>query len=260
MNLFIQSIKTETLKLRKSGFSKVIILLFLFLPCMLGLLMYVQLHPEEASRLGMMSGKANMLEGKNWSAYFSFLKQVFAGLGLIGTGVSMAWIFGREFADNTAKDLLALPVSRREIVFSKLLVGLTFGILLSLLFLISAITIGLLMHIPGWQSDYVIKELIIFCKMMLMTLILTPVAAYFATKGRGYLLAFGFVVLTLILANLVAFIGIGQYFPWAIPGLFGAGPGGEGYEINSASYVILFATGIIGLLATLKSWMYSDHK
>jgi len=47
--------------------------------------------------------------------------------------------------------------------------------------------------------------------------------ALVASIGRGYLLPLGVAVLTLIMANLVAVVGYGEYFPWTVPGLYAMG-------------------------------------
>ena len=47
--------------------------------------------------------------------------------------------------------------------------------------------------------------------------------AFFASVGRGYLLPIGVAILALMMANLVAVAGWGEYFPWAVPGLYAQG-------------------------------------
>ena len=47
--------------------------------------------------------------------------------------------------------------------------------------------------------------------------------ALFASVGRGYLLPVGLAILILMMTNLVAIAGWGEYFPWAVPGLYAQG-------------------------------------
>jgi len=70
----------------------------------------------------------------------------------------------------------------------------------------------------------------------------------------------GFVILTLIMANFTGIVGLGPYFPWAIPGLYGTTSGLENLQLNNASYLILFSTGILGLFGTLAIWRFADQK
>jgi ABC-2 type transport system permease protein len=57
--------------------------------------------------------------------------------------------------------------------------------------------------------------------------------------GRGYLLPIGMAILTLILANLAAALGLAPYFPWAIPGLYAQGEG----SLAPVSYLIVVLVG-----------------
>ncbi|MBK7811135.1 MAG: hypothetical protein IPI50_07845 [Saprospiraceae bacterium] len=63
-----------------------------------------------------------------------------------------------------------------------------------------------------------------FITTFLTILVGVPIA-FFALLGKGYLAPLGFVALTLVLAQVIAAIGYGSYFPWSIPGLY-SGAGG----------------------------------
>jgi ABC-2 type transport system permease protein len=86
------------------------------------------------------------MQDKTWE---EFLKNTFfmysTVIGLMGFGILSSWVFGREYQDQTFKDLLSLPISRTSLVCSKffalglcflgitvLAIGETFAIGLSL--------------------------------------------------------------------------------------------------------------------------------
>jgi ABC-2 type transport system permease protein len=79
--------------------------------------------------------------------------------------------------------------------------------------------------------------------------------ALFASLGRGYLLPLGVAVLTLMLTNLVAIVGWGEYFPWAVPGLYAQGKS----ALTPVSYGIVILTGLAGMLGTYAWWMLADQ-
>jgi ABC-2 type transport system permease protein len=79
--------------------------------------------------------------------------------------------------------------------------------------------------------------------------------ALFASVGRGYLLPIGVAILTLILANLAAVIGLAPYFPWAIPGLYAQGQG----TLVPISCPIVMLTGVAGMAGTYLWWKYADQ-
>ena len=55
-----------------------------------------------------------------------------------------------------------------------------------------------------------------------LTMVVAMPFAFFASVGRGYLLPMGVAILALMLANVIALAGWGDYFPWAVPGLYRA--------------------------------------
>ena len=94
----------------------------------------------------------------------------------------------------------------------------------------------------------------------LLTILLCPPVAFLAGYSRGYLLPVGFVVLTLLVANFTGLVGLGPYFPWAIPGLFTAPAGAEGMHLGYSSYIILILTSLTGFIGTILWWRYADQK
>jgi ABC-type transport system involved in multi-copper enzyme maturation permease subunit len=252
----------EILKIRKSKMFWATISVFIFVPFMMGLLMFVQIHPEISSKLGMIGDKASMLRfgEPNWQNYFTLLVQGFAGVGVIGIGFVASWIFGREFSEHTIKDILVLPVSRSYIVLSKFIVILLWSIILSIVYFAISILVGLLIDIPNWSNELVLLNISKYSVTSLLTILLSTPVAFLASYSRGYMLPMGFVILTLIVANFTGIVGLGPYFPWAIPGLYGTASRLESMQLNIASYIILFCTSILGLFGTLAIWRFADQK
>ena len=108
------------------------------------------------------------------------------------------------------------------------------------------------------------SDCINLCKRYFPTLFLScqfysVLLAFFASFSRGYLLPFAFIILTLILANFIGFVGLGPYFPWAVPGILSVPPA-EDIHLNNASYIILFLTSILGYAGTLAWWHFAHQK
>ncbi len=253
---------TELLKLRRSKILWITIVLFIFIPCMLCLMFYLQKHPEISEKLGIIGTKASMLRlGKaDWPTYFGFLTQVMAGIGLVGFGFVTSWVFGREYADRTVKDILALPVLRSYIVISKLIVIVIWCILLTLVFFVSGIALGRLINITGWAGEIMVEYTKTYWITSFLSMLLCTPVAFFASYSRGYLFPMGFVFLTLIMANFIGLIGLGPYFPWAIPGIYSVPSGDDGMQLNIISYFILTTTFVLGLAGTMAWWRFADQK
>ena len=65
----------------------------------------------------------------------------------------------------------------------------------------------------------------------------------------------GVAVLTLIMANLVAVVGYGEYFPWTVPGLYAQGKS----PLPPASYWIVLLTSLAGIAGTILWWKYAEQ-
>jgi ABC-2 type transport system permease protein len=259
MKTLSASLWAEYLKVRRSRMLWLSLLAAAFMSAMMGLIMFVALNPDVAGKLGMFSAKASLVEDADWSYYFGMLSQVMAGAGAIVFGFVTAWTFGREYSDRTVKDLLALPVPRSQVVLAKFLVAAIWCSVLALLFILAGIAAGWAAGLPGWSTGLATNSVVTFAAVTLMTLLLCPVVAFLAGYGRGYLPPIGFVILTLILAQFVGIIGLGPYFPWAVPGLYAVAGSGAGMELNIVSYVLLALTGLLGMAATFAWWLYADQ-
>jgi ABC-2 type transport system permease protein len=260
-NIF-STIWAEYLKIRRSKMLWATVLAFLFLPSMMGVLIFVIKNPEMAHKFGMVGTKAAMLRfgEANWSTYFGLLIQIIAGVGLLAFGFITSWVFGREYSDRTAKDLLALPVSRSLIVLSKLFIAAIWCFLLSFILFAFGLVIGGMIHLSGWSNEIVFQNAHIFFIASFLTILLCTPVAFFASYGHGYLPPIGFVILTLILVQFVGLVSLGPYFPWAIPLLYAtAAAGDQSVQLGIISYVILFLASILGLIGTLAWWRFADQ-
>ena len=112
----------EILKLRRSGIFWITVIMFIVIPLMMGLMMFVAKNPDIAKKLGLIGTKSAIFAGTGWVAFFNLLIQSIATVGLIGFGFVTSWLFGREYTDRTLKDIAALPISRSSIVIAKFIV------------------------------------------------------------------------------------------------------------------------------------------
>jgi ABC-2 type transport system permease protein len=256
------SLEAEVLKIRKSKVFILSVVFFAFIPCMMGLLMFVQKYPELAGKLGMIGTKSSMMRfgEANWQNYMTLLSESIAAIGLFGYGFIISWTFGREYADRTVKDILALPISRTKIVISKFIAAAIWSVLLTVVFLLSGILIGRIIGLSGWSESIILQHIKTFTVTSLLTLIISAPVAFFASFSRGYLLPIAFIILTLLIANFTGLVGLGPYFPWAIPGIYSMSATGTGVHPGAVSYIILFSTGLAGFAGTILWWLSADQK
>jgi ABC-type transport system involved in multi-copper enzyme maturation permease subunit len=249
----------EVLKTRKSKMLPATFLVFTIIPLMMGLMMFVARNPELAAKLGMIGTKAKLFGENDWTGYFALLSQMIASIGLIGSGFVTALVFSREHSDRTLKDILALPVPRSFIVMAKLAVTMGWFLLLALNLYAVGIALGLLMHLPGWSEVLYVQFSGRYLATSLLTLLLSSPVAFLSGYSRGIVAPLGFVIFTMIAAQFAGLIGLGPFFPWAIPGLFSVAVNEPGFQLQPASYVILALTFVLGWWATLHWWNHADH-
>jgi len=260
MNLFLSSLWAETLKIRRSKVPLFTAIGFSMAPLMGGLFMIILKDPEAARSMGLISTKAQLTVGvADWPTFFSILAQAVAVGGAILFAIITAWVFGREFSDRTAKELLALPTSREAIVTAKFVVITVWTLALCLFIFGLGLVIGNLVVIPGWSEELLRTAFMDILGSAALTIALLPFVALLASVGRGYLPPFGWTILTVVLAQIAAITGWGDWFPWSVPALFSGAAGPRAELLGMHSYIIVFITSLIGLAATFFWWRNADQ-
>ena len=260
MNGFLSALWAEALKARRSKVPLLASMGFTLAPLMDGLFMFIMKNPERARDMGLLSTKAQLaMSTAEWPTFFSVLSQAIAIGGVIVFSIVTAWVFGREYSDHTAKDLMALPVSREKIVISKLIVIAVWVFILSIWIYVFGLFIGYLVDIPGWTGQLARQSFVDVLATAGMTLLLMTPVAFIASMGRGYLPPLGWAVLTIFFSQIVAATGWGDWFPWSVPALFSGVVGPRAEQLGTHSYILVFLAGIIGLVATFWWWLNADQ-
>lgn len=260
MNNLRTALWVEILKFRRSKVPLFTSLGFLILPLVGGLFMIILKDPEAARSMGLISTKAQITAGAaDWPSFFNLLAQGIATGGAILFSIVTAWIFGREFSDRTMKELLALPTSREATVAAKFIVTAAWTFILTLAIFLVGLVVGALVDIPGWSGDLLNGSIVGMFGSTLLNMLLLPYVALLASTGRGYIPPFGWTILTVALAQIAIVTGWGDWFPWAVPGLFSGAAGPREELLGMHGYVVVIIAGFIGLGATFYWWRSADQ-
>jgi ABC-2 type transport system permease protein len=245
MNAFLSAFWAETLKARRSKVSLLTAAGFLILPLVGGLFMIILKDPERARAMGLISVKAQLTAGvADWPTFFGILAQGTAVGGAILFSMITAWVFGREFSDHTAKELLALPTPRGIIVGAKFVLIALWLLGLTLMIFVIGLGIGAAIGIPGWSIELEWSSFWSLVTVALLTIMLMPFVALFASAGRGYLPPLGWAFLTMALAQIAAVLGWGDWF-WSVPALLsGMGPRAEQIECTAMYCKVALSSGL----------------
>lgn len=191
----------------------------------------------------------------NWQMYLTELLNNLAALGLIGYTFIAAWVFGREFTDKTIKDLLAKPISRSQIVMSKLLVILAWNVLLSLYMFAIGLAVGDVLGLTGWSADLIWNIFFRFIITSLLFIGVTTPGTFLANVSKGYLAPLGLILVIVIFSSVMASLGFAPYFPWTIPSVF-LSTG----SLNLSSIIILASTRVAGIVGTFAWWRFAEQQ
>ncbi|MEP7192737.1 MAG: ABC transporter permease [Actinomycetota bacterium] len=250
----------ETLKVRRSLVPWMTFAAFSVAGLVGGFFMFVLQNPQRARSLGLLGAKAQLTGGTaDWAGYFAFTAQIAAVGGLLVFGLVLIWLFGREFSDRTAKDLLALPTSRVAVVAAKLVVAACWCLLLTAQLIVFSLLLGALLGLPGWSADTALRGLGTVLATTVLTVALATTYGLAASVGRGYLAAVAVMFVSLFAAQVIAALGFGAWFPWSVPSLLSgvAGPDQAGPGPMSIAGVLV--VGATASIATAFWWERADH-
>ncbi len=250
----------ESLKALRSKVPLVAALGFCLMPVVGGFFMIILKDPVAARSMGLISAKAQLTAGSaDWPAYFGFLAQAVTAGGTVIFSILATWVFGREFADRTLKDLLALPTPRSALVSAKFVLVAALCALFTAVVFALGLLVGWLVDIPGWSQALAQASSVDIVGAALLTIAVLPYVALIASAGRGYLPAFGWTILTLMLAQVAAITGWGDWFPWAVPALFSGMAGPRGDFLGWHSYIVMALACLLGLALTYWWWRDADQ-
>ncbi|MCF6466847.1 ABC transporter permease [Nonomuraea sp. MG754425] len=255
-----EALWAELLKVRRSRLPWITALAFTVAALVCGMFMFILADPARARALGLLGGKAQLSGASaDWPGYLALLAQAVAVGGLGVYGLIAIWLFGREFSDHTATDLLALPTSRTAVVAAKFTVAALWALALAVLLAGLGLLIGALLGLPAWSTPAVLNGLARILGAAALAALTTTPLALAASAGRGYLAAVGVLFGVIFVSQIIAALGYGSVFPWSIPGLY-AGIAGAGQDPpGPLGLLLVVITGAAGAVSTAVWWNRADH-
>ncbi|VVJ22101.1 bacitracin ABC transporter [Amycolatopsis camponoti] len=250
----------EVLKARRSRLPWVTVLAFTVAGVFGTLVMFVLQDLSRARALGLLGTKASLTGGSaDWPASFALLAQIVAVGGVGVFGLVVIWLFGREFSQHTIKDLLALPTARTTVVGAKFAVAALWCLALAGYLLLLGLLLGTTIGLRGWSAAVAARGLGEVLATAVMTILLVTPFAFAASLGRGYLAGVAALITAVFLAQVVALVGYGRYFPWSVPALF-TGLAGPGHDPPGVvGYLLVLLVGATGVATTAAWWRGADQ-
>jgi ABC-2 type transport system permease protein len=260
MKGFLSALWAEALKAYRSRVMLITATVITLLPVMDGFFMVILKNPEQARVMGLIGTKAQLTAGTaDWPSFLYVLLVGSAAAGAILFSFITAWVFGREFSDHTAKELLALPTPRWIIVLAKLVLIACWTAVLSLWVFGVGIATGRLVGIPGAFPGMESAAFGYAVVIVILSFMLMPLVAWFASMGRGFLPPLAWAIGTLAITNIANLLGWADWFPWAVPILVASLAGPKAEPVGFHSFLMVALTFIVGLAATFWWWQSADQ-
>jgi len=257
--MFSMVLITEFAKLRRSKVPPATLAGLSMGPLGIALFMWIVREPGRASQLGLLGTKANLsgLEA-TWPAYLSMLVLIVGIGGMLLLAFIVSYLFGREYDEATAKNMLALPVSRHWFVIAKLVVAAVWWVVLVAIVLAESFAIGLLLGLPGFSAGLVASGIGDALLAASISFLLVPVIAWVAVWSRGGMAPIAVAIAGMALGNVFGKTGWAEWFPYSIVPLLIGMVSDPVSSLPAGSYVVLAATFVLGTAATIATLRWTD--
>lgn len=259
--MFTAVIRAELAKLRRSTVTWTTMAAGVFMVAVAGFFLWMTMNPGVAQTLGLMGRKAGFAFGDKpagWSGFLTFIVEMGGMGGLILCSIIVTYVFGREYVEGTAKNMLALPISRGWFVLAKIVVSSAWFAALTLVMAITAWITGTIIGLGAVSAPTLLGAVSKLFAASAMSLCCSLIVAWVAVETRGYFAPLGFAICTLVMASLFGHTGWGPWVPWSIVGLYsGASGSASGFGWGSAA--VLAATFLLGTSLTIRHEVCADN-
>lgn len=197
-----------------------------------------------------MIAKAGPAATLDWAGLLSSATQITAAGGMLGFGVVLAWLFAREFSDDTMAGLFALPVGRGRIATAKLIVYsmwvISVGFTLTVCLFVLGILLGYgLPNADAWAG--LGRHLVL---AVLAGVVAIP-SAWVASVSRSLLAGVGCTIGLVVVAQISVLTGAGGWMPLAAPALWALG---QGPGVTVIQFALSMALAAVFAALTYRSW------
>jgi ABC-2 type transport system permease protein len=186
----------------------------------------------------------------DWAGLLSMAAQITGAGGLLGCGVVLSWMFGREFADATVSGLFALPVGRARIAAGKLAVFALWACGTAIAVTCALLLVGLVAGL-GVPSSAVWAGLVRHAALVVFSCAIAVPVAWVTTLSRSTLGGVTATIVIVVVAQVGVLAGAGGWMPLAAPTLW-AISGGE--AVTALQLAVTVAVAAVFALVVVHAW------
>jgi ABC-2 type transport system permease protein len=243
IRLFRSVVGTELSKLRRSKITWISFLVYAFMIGVAGFFVWMMKNPDLAETLGLIGQKAQVAMAGvtvGWEGYLGLVLEMSGLAGMILASVILTYVFGREYAEGTAKNMLALPVPRWMFTAAKLAVAAAWFAALTAWALALTWAAGSLADLGEISAGVFAGTAGKIGIAALLGFACAAAAAWIAVETRGYFAPLGYAIFSMLLAVILGATEWGRWCPWSAL-LWLTGASGPGKTLVPGSYVVIGA-------------------
>lgn len=202
--------------------------------CFIAYITYKNKYPNEPVLLSEVFSQTNM--------YTILL------IGVPLYGVITAYLFNREYTENTLKNLLTVPISRIGYLFSKIIILFIWVMVMTLVAWIVTVILGIIGQFEGLSTIVILKAFKEFLIGGFFLFLLLSPTIFVTLLFKNYIPT---VVFTLIITMINVLIVQSEYyvlFPWSAIEVIITNSFIPKYP-SEYSYISIYGTSIIGFIA-----------
>ncbi|AEJ62184.1 bacitracin ABC transporter permease [Spirochaeta thermophila DSM 6578] len=254
-------VHAELLSLRRSPIVWLSALAMAFGTTMVGLMIYLMMHPHLIPSTGLLRTKISLFSAvTTWAGHLAMLSQMTAVAGMVMGGFVASFLFGRDFLYGTYRDLLVVPAGRGVVIHARYTVYLLWNTALLLEVIGLGLIFGRALGLPGWEGGLVWAGFRRLVTTGVLAMSLGTIIGCAALLVRGVFGPIGVLVLCTVLGQLFPLVGGGGYFPWSVVAIHSGAAGEEALHLLSpASYVLVVLTSAAGYAGSVLHWVKADH-
>lgn len=193
------------------------------------------------------------------TAFYNTNLNIMLLLGVLLYGVITAYLFNREFVEDTLKNLLTIPVSRVALLISKLLMLLLWILLLTMVAWVLTLVLGFMIKTDGLSASVLLKSIQDYVLGALLMFLLSTLTIWVTFLFKNYVPTIMFTAVITLGNVTVISSDYKAIFPWS-----------AAHVIVSHSYVAEYPplysilaigmTSIIGFVASIVYFNRLDIK
>jgi ABC-2 type transport system permease protein len=258
---FLTVVATEFLKLRRSRVTWISFIVYACMAAIAGAFLWMMMNPALAQSIGLLGQKAQFAfsgQSLDGPGFLVFIVEMGGIGGLIMCSIIAAHVFGREYVEGTAKNLLALPIPRVSFVLAKIIVVGAWYAALTLWLVCAAWLTGSMLGLDGLIVPLLASVAARLAALAGMSLCCSLLVAWLAVQTRGYFAPLGAAIGTVVLASVFGHTGWGPWVPWSIVALY-SGAAGPVAAPGLGSLAVLAATFAAGAALTIRHEVLADN-